>query len=207
MESTFIDAECKSYMHGSKNNLNHHLNDLRKEFHGATELEYYHAELNVLLRRKFKTKKTFKKFQELWHAKHHFLIEHLNTRWLISAADSFVDHDPNPLVQAYAFAAISLVNTCKLYETERFASETVEVPYNPRRIQELQKKRIPLFDGTSAFTVGTDDTLRNMCWRLKSLPKAIPTSLILTEIFDRLNQNETVYKRIKNKHTRKNTIW
>ena len=63
MESTFIDAECKSYMHGSKNNLNHHLNDLRKEFHGATELEYYHAELNVLLRRKFKTKKTFKKLR------------------------------------------------------------------------------------------------------------------------------------------------
>jgi hypothetical protein len=207
MKDTIIDSESQCYTHGSKNDLKHHLNDLRNEFHGATELEYYHAKLNVLLRRKFKTKETFQKFKKLWQAECRFLIKHLNTRWLISAADSFVDQDPDPLARSYAFTAISLVNTCKLYETERFASETNDVHYNSKRIEELQKKRIPLFDGTSAFTIGTDDTLRNMRWRFESLPKIMPTSLILKEIFDRLNQHETAYKRIKDKHIRKNTIW
>ena len=81
------------------------------------------------------------------------------------------------------------------------------MPTDPKQIETLQNERIPLFDGTSVFVIETDDTLRNMRWRLDSLPEAPPTSLILKELFHRVNIHETAYKRMKEKHTRKNTVW
>jgi hypothetical protein len=207
MRRTVVDTESQCYTHGSENDLQEHLNNLRKEFHGTTELEYYHAKLNVLLRRDFQTEETFRKFTELWDAEHDFLIEHLNTRWLISAADSFIDHHSDPLTRAYAFTAVTLVNTCKVYESERFACKTQTTPPDPQQIEALQNERIPLFDGTSALVIGTDDTLRNMYWRLDSLQENIPTSLILKELFRRVNTHETAFKRMKDQHTRKNTVW
>ena len=207
MRLTVVDTESKSYTHGSENDLQEHLNNLRKEFHGATELEYYHAKLNVLLRRGFQTDETFRKFTELWYAEHDFLIQHLNTRWLISAADSFIDHHPDPLTRAYAFNAVTLINTCKVYESERFACNNQTASPDPKQIEALQNGRTPFFDGTSAFVIGTDDTLRNMHWRLDSMQENIPTFLILKELFRRVNTHETAFKRMKDQHTRKNTVW
>lgn len=207
MKQTVIDAESKMYTYGSENDLSQHLENLRKEFHGASELEFYHAKLNVLLRRKFETAKTFQKLCDLWEKEYEFLIQHLNTRWLISAVDSFIDHHPDPLMKAYAFAASAIVNTCKIYETERYANNTTSTPDVAKHVEELQTKRVAFFDGTSAFAIGTDDTLRNMRWRLDSLQESPPTSLILKEVFNRINTHETAYKRLKEKHTRKNTVW
>jgi len=207
MKRQIVDTESQSYTHGSENDLQDHLNNLRKEFHGATELEFYHAKLNVLLRRRFETKKTLRKFTALWDAEHDFLIQHLNTRWLISAADSFIDHHPDPLARAYAFTAVTLVNTCKVYESERYACKAQTTPPDPKQIEALQSGRTPFFDGTSAFVIGTDDTLRNMYWRLDNLQEHIPTSLIVKELFRRVNIHETAFKRMKDRHTRKNTVW
>lgn len=207
MKLEAVDTESKSFTHGSENDLQAHLNNLRKEFHGATELEYYHAKLNVLLRRGFQTEETFRKFTELWEAEYAFLIEHLNTRWLISAADSFIDHHPDPLTRAYAFTAVTLINTCKVYESERFACKTQTTPTDPKQIEALQSGRTSFFDGTSAFVIGTDDTLRNMYWRLENLQETIPTSLILKELFRRVNIHETAFRRMKEQHTRTNTVW
>jgi hypothetical protein len=46
-----------------------------------------------------------------------------------------------------------------------------------------------------------------MHWRLDSLQENIPTSLILKELFRRVNTHETAFKRMKDQHTRKNTVW
>ena len=207
MRLTVVDTESKSYTHGSENDLQEHLNNLRKEFHGATELEYYHAKLNVLLRRGFQTEETFRKFTALWCTEHDFLIQHLNTRWLISAADSFIDHHPDALTRAYAFNAVTLINTCKVYESERFACNTQATSPDAKQIEALQNGRTPFFDGTSAFVIGTDDTLRNMHWRLDSMQENIPTSLILKELFRRVNTHKTAFKLMKDQHTRKNTVF
>ena len=207
MKERLTNAQTPGYTHGSENDLASHLDNLANEFYEQPELLYYHAKLNVLLRREYKIKKTFEKFSFLWEKEHKFLLEHLNTRWLIAAADSFVDHDADPLAQSQAFSAICLVNTCKIYETERFATNSVTKIYDTKQVDTLQKERIGLFDGTSAFAVGTDDTLRNMRWRMDALPMAGPSTLILKEVFQRLNKHETAFKRMKEKHTRKNTVW
>jgi hypothetical protein len=207
LKSAVIHTEKTEYTHGSENDLKSHLANLRNEFNEKTELEYYHAELNVFLRRGIDCKETFKKLSALWENESDFLIENLNTRWLISAADSFIDHDANPLSRAFAFSAICLVNSCKLCETERFANDSETSKYKPDKLARLKKERIPLFDGTSAFAIGTCDTLRNMRWRLDSMKSALPSYKILQEIFCRINSHNTAYKRMAEHHTNKNTIW
>ena len=207
LKSVIIDTDKTSYTHGSDNNLKSHLANLRNEFNGKSELEYYHAELNVFLRRRIDPIETFRKLSNLWVRESDFLIENLNTRWLISAADSFIDHDTNSLSRVYAFSAVCLVNSCKLCETERFANNTENIGYTPDKLNQLKKERIPLFDGTSAFAIGTCDTLRNMRWRLDSIKSDLPSSKILKEIFNRINQFDTVYNRMMRQHTNKNTKW
>lgn len=207
LKSAIIHTEKTEYTHGSENDIKSHLANLRNEFNEKTELEYYHAELNVFLRRGIDCKENFKKLSDLWENESDFLIRNLNTRWLISAADSFIDHDSNPLSRAFAFSAICLVNSCKLCETERFASNSENIEYDPVKLDQLKKERIPLFDGTSAFTIGTCDTLRNMRWRLDALKEPLPSYWILIEIFNRINKFETVYSRMSKQHTNKNTLW
>ena len=207
LKSVIIDTDKTSYTHGSDNDLKSHLANLRNEFNGKSELEYYHAELNVFLRRRIDPIETFRKLSNLWVRESDFLIENLNTRWLISAADSFIDHDTNPLSRAYAFSAVCLVNSCKLFETERFASNTGNIEYEPDKLDQLRKERVALFDGTSAFTIGTCDTLRNMRWRLDSMKSELASFKILQEIFERINTHDTVYNRMTKHHTNKNTIW
>lgn len=207
LKSEIINTGKSSFTHGSASDLRLHLSRLRNEFNKKTELEYYHAELNVFLRRGIDCEKNFLKLLNLWEAESNFLVKNLNTRWLVSAADSFIDHDTNPLSRAYAFSAICLINSCKLCETERFACNIVNLNYDNTKIEKLKKGRIPLFDGTSAFTIGTCDTLRNMRWRLDALKEPLPTYSILKEIFKRINNFETVYSRMAKRHTNKNTIW
>ena len=207
LKSEIIHTKKTGYTHGSENNIQSHLANLRNEFNGKTELEYYHAELNVFLRRGIKPKETFKKLSSLWDNEADFLLENLNTRWLISAADSFIDQDDNPLSRAFAYSAVCLVNSCKLCETERFVSNAYSYVYEPNKLEQLRKERVALFDGTSAFTIGTCDTLRNMRWRLDSMESKLASFKILQEIFNRINTYDTVYKRMAKLHTNKNTIW
>ena len=207
LKSAIIHTEKTKYTHGSEKNILPHMANLRNEFNGKAELEYYHAELNVFLRRGINPKETFKKLSNLWDNERDFLLKNLNTRWLISAADSFIDHDENPLSRAFAFSAVCLVNSCKLCETERFASNAQSYVYEPDKLERLREDRVALFDGTSAFTIGTCDTLRNMRWRLDSMKSELASFEILQEIFDRINSHDTVYKRMAKHHTNKNTIW
>ena len=146
LKHSIIDAGEFCYTHGSCDNLNNHIENLKKEFHGKSELEFYHAKLNVLLRRNYNVNETYKKFKALWVKEHEYLIKELNTRWLISAADSFLDHDEDDLCKAYAFSCLCLINTCKLYETERFLEDVNGSNYLENRLLKIKDDRISLFE-------------------------------------------------------------
>ena len=136
-----------------------------------------------------------------------FLLKNLNTRWLISAADTFADCSSNPIRQSMSVACSCLINTVKIQETERYIIGSEQNHDIKSRINELQNGRVALFDGTSAFAIGTDDTLRNMRWRIDRLSKLDVAGKILLEVFNRLQQNPTIYKRIKDRHNRDKTGW
>lgn len=207
MKQQVIDEGEVSYTHGSATSVEEHFVNLRKEFHGKTELEYYHAKLNVLIRREYKINETFDSLRSLWEDECEFLLENLNTRWLISSVDSFVDHSEDSVERALLMNASCLVNTVKLCETERYLLDDDSREYIEARKCRLQEERLPLYDGTSGFAIGTDDTLRNMRWRLDDLCKGSLAGRIVIEVFDRLQQHKTIYQRFKQAHVRDRTAW
>ena len=102
-----------------------------------------------------------------------------------------------------------LVNTIKLQESERFLIKAADCSVDTSRYQSLQNERLALFDGVAGFAVGTDDTLRNMRWRLDKLCSTHPLGAIVLEVFERVQKPEfsTVYSRFRDLHTRDKTAW
>ncbi|MCF1470964.1 hypothetical protein FS763_03350 [Agrobacterium vitis] len=201
-----VEGDAAQQTRGSEKSLDLHLENLRREFAGQPELLWHHARLIVLLRREFQVEQTFAQLQALWEVEADFLCENLNLRWLVSAADSFVDHHPDAAERARAMLVSLLVNTVKIYETERVLA-TAPAPADAQKLERLQSELIPLFSGLSCFTIGTDDTLRNMRWRLDGLMAQGPVGLMLKTVFDRLQVEDTAFSRLKAQHHRGRTGW
>ena len=196
------------YTHGSSNDLDEHFETLKSEFAGQTELCYTHAKIIVLIRRDFEAQKHFTIFEKLWQQEKDFLLNNLNTRWLISAADTFADYSNDDSTKSLSVACSCLLNTVKIQESERFITNAQDCADDQEKMTKLDnEERFALFDGTSVFKFGTDDTLRNMRWRIDKMAKINIAGEILLEIFKRLQQFDTVYKRSKQRHTRSKTSW
>lgn len=207
LKNTQVEGEQVAYTHGANKAIDQHLKNLRHEFAGQSELLHYHASLIVMIRREYQIKQSYEKFEQLWQTEQAFLLKHLNTRWLISAADTFADHASEPEARTLALGVALLANTVKLQETERYLQGTENSHDNEERHTQLTTGRVNLFDGTSAFAVGTDDTLRNMRWRIDEIAQLHPAGSLLIEIFQRLQSENTVYQRFKARHTRPKTAW
>ncbi|WP_180105266.1 hypothetical protein [Acinetobacter sp. YH12108] len=208
LKNEVIIGDQIRYTHGSAKDLNEHIEQLKHEFVGQPALSHYHASLIVLIRREVDVEENFEKFKALWMNERDFLLKTLNIRWLISACDTFLDLHDDIALKATLMNAVVLINTLKLQETERYLCDQSTVVCELKR-DRLPQERVTLFDGTSAFIVGTDDTLRNMRWRLDQICKIHPLGVIVLEIFDRLQheENNTVYLRFKKQHTREKTRW
>jgi hypothetical protein len=203
-----IHGDEIQYTHGSSNNLEEHFVALRDEFIDLSELCYTHAKIIVLIRRDFEAKNHFTIFEKLWEEVENYLLKHLNTRWLISAADTFADFSDDDSVKSLSVACSCLLNTVKMQESERFITNADSFIDDKEKMNRLDnEERISLFDGTSVFKVGTDDTLRNMRWRIDKAAKINIAGEILLEIFLRLQEYDTVFKRLRDRHRRSKTGW
>jgi hypothetical protein len=207
MKVALIDGDAPMQTRGSAKSLDAHLENLKREFAGQPELLWHHAKLIVLLRRGVETDKVFAQFTELWEQEGALLCKALNLRWLVSATDSFADHARDGETRTLATLVSLLVNTIKIYETERVLAEGAPASLSPAKIAQVQDELVPLFSGLSCFTVGTDDTLRNMRWRLDPLMEKGPVGLILKTVFDRLQVEDTAYARLRALHHRERTGW
>ena len=203
-----IDGDEIKYTHGSSNNLEEHFVALRDEFINQSELCYTHAKIIVLIRRNFEAKNHFTIFEKLWEEEKDYLLKHLNTRWLISAADTFADFSDDDSIKSLSVACSCLLNTVKMQESERFITNAHSSIDDKEKMTRLDnEERVPLFDGTSVFKIGTDDTLRNMRWRIDKVAKINIAGEILLEIFLRLQEHDTVFKRLRDRHSRSKTGW
>ena len=207
MKARVLDAGPPSQTRGSSKSLDQHIENLRSEFSGQPELLWHHARLIVLIRREYRTLETYGSFRALWDEEHAFLCDHLNVRWLISAADTFAEHDRNFNVGAVAMMTSLLANTVKLYESERYLCNAATLSPKPARIAHVKEQLAPLFEGMSCFTVGTDDTLRNVRWRLSKFFTVEPTGAILKTVWDRCQVEDTVFARMRHMHQRSSTQW
>lgn len=185
---------------GLNQDLGEHALMLKKEFSGKSELLLYHALLNVLIRRNINLSDCLERFFDLWLLEGEYLLDHLNSRWLISACDTIIDHSPSESERAYALSASILVNTCKLYETERLGT----IDHKAVKIN----GHMELFNGISAFCIGSGDMIFNLHSRVKQANNSSRFSgKILIELFRRVSTENTVYKRFKKLHTNPKTLW
>jgi hypothetical protein len=207
LKSTIIPGQKKVYTHGSSKNLKEHLKSLRDEFIGDPELCYVVAKKIVLIRRESKVSENFQSLEKLLKKENEFLFKKLNLRWLVSIADTISEHSESREERALALCATLLGNTVKIYETERFLEENETSKDNPERLKLLQSSRVPLIDGMSGFCIGTDDTLRNMLFRMNTLCENSYVGKLVQEVFSRIQSENTGYSRLKNKHTRPRTSW
>jgi len=203
-----IDGDKIKYTHGSSNNLDEHFIALRDEFVGQSELSYTHAKIIVLIRRDFDSKYHFELFEQLWKKEKDYLLKNLNIRWLISATDTFADFSDDEAIKGLSLASSCLLNTVKIQESESFINNFDSYVDDKEKIARLDnEERIPLFDGISVFKVGTDDTLRNMRWRIDKAAKVNIAGEVLLEIFLRLQEHNNIFKRLRDRHKRNKTGW
>lgn len=207
LRNSIIQGTKKTYTHGSSKNLSEHLESLKGEFVGDSELCYVVAKTIVLIRRESKIKDNYKILETLLTEEGDFLLNNLNLRWLISISDTISEHSSCPETRALALCATILGNTVKIYETERYLENNTNSKDDPERLRILQSERVPLIGGMSGFCIGTDDTLRNMRFRMNTVCKTNPIGNILLEIFSRIQYEDTGYSRLKKRHTRSRTSW
>jgi|AntAceMinimDraft_12_1070368.scaffolds.fasta_scaffold05091_5 hypothetical protein len=206
-ERVVLANEAPKQTRGSHNDLRTHTDALIREFSGQPELALHHATLIVLIRRESSLEKNVDSFSRLWQSEHPWLIQNLNIRWLVSAADTFADHAEDPIDRALALSVSLLANTVKAYETERYLCNVPEAAYSQDRVAHVQEHLVPIFEGISCYTVGSDDTLRNMVWRIQTVSKDRVVGKILLAVLERLAQLPTPYGRMREAHTRKKTEW
>ncbi len=145
-----------------------HMAALRRDFAGRPELCIHLAELIVRIRREMDLEADVAEFLRLWRFEHAFLAEHLDSRWLVSACDTFADHGTD-FQRAAAVALVALINTTRLCETERILS--VDASCDPRKFERMKVEHrdgrlLELWDGVSAYAPHKGDTPRNFFRRL-----------------------------------------
>lgn len=181
--------------------LDEHLGMLAREFAGASELEFTLACTIVMLRRGIEVKRNLTRFRRIWFWHGRFLCRRLNSRWLISAADTLIDFPRTRAEQATAMAAVVLGTTVKLYETERRLQRTAGSDVSEATVPVVDPNQPPevLFDGLTAFQVGHGDLMTNFNSRLARFcgsRRRNTASRILHELMCRMRTYDSVYARL-----------
>ena len=158
--------------------------------------KYYFVALTVALRRSINLESTRKLFLGLWKDYRRELTKELSLRWLVSAADSLVDHGESDVQKSIAMMAVGVANTIKLIETERRLYDTIPSFNYKKIVDACLVSQAPIFDQVSLFNPKSGDLMPNMWRRFNKITKLDAISGgILEEILKRLTVFDTTYKR------------
>lgn len=215
MKATLITqsmCDASAFTHKPRtNDLTAHLENLKHQFIGQSELCFYHATLVVLLRRNYKPKEIFAEFEQLWDTEMDYLLKHLSLRWIVSACDTFVDHSTDITRAAILMNITTLVTTLRVYESKHFLlrpANSKSLPLLNDNIEAFYRSDIPLYDGLTYFRAGSDDTLKNMRKRYENFYKSdkLATTILLS-VFDKLQKNNSAFSTMRSLHKSEKSEW
>lgn len=199
-----VPGDEPSPMIGRREKLEEHCESLKLEFAGQPQLYFFHAVLNVHIRRNVEADWAWFQFCRVWTEMQRDLLRGLTSRWLVSACDTIMERSDSPYEQAMACAGSTLLNTLKLFETERAAcSQTKPLPAEPR-------PPTPIFDGMTTFALGSGDMIHALRKRTEKVCGAVPGSIaaaIMREALVRADRHDTVYGRLARVHRNESTRW
>lgn len=154
--------------------VSEHFAHVRPEFSGLPELCFTQAQLVILIRRKIALDENLREFSALWEDEAEFLAQHLSSRWLISACDTFADYGERER-RAMATMLVILVNTVKLAETERLSLQdktSLREKYDFIAERYRRKEPLELWDSMTAYSPYAGDMPKNMFRRMAVLTDA-----------------------------------
>jgi len=187
---------------GRQPDLADHLAELAIEFSGDPQINFFHAVLNVLIRRDVQKQQAVRHFDALWEEHGDHLLSSLSARWLVSACDTLMDCSHDPVERALACTASTLMNTIKLYETERLSNGPAAF-----HLEELARP-VSLFDGMTSFSVGYGDMIRNLRERTRAIcARDTVAAKIVLELLSRADRANTIYYRLATIHRVDGTRW
>ncbi|QLQ19315.1 MAG: hypothetical protein HZT43_12630 [Exiguobacterium profundum] len=159
---------------------------LARGLNGLPLIWLYHAVVIVALRRRIDVPENWARFMALWARHGHWMLKHLNSRWLISACDTIADDHPAPGIRAAATAASATLTTLRLAETGRARGADL------RPLGRNYTNR-PLYDGLIWFNIGQGDAVANLEARIaRARADGTLPARILAELLDRAKRNDTV---------------
>jgi hypothetical protein len=208
------DSACNPIALSNKpriKDLEKHLENLKHQFIGQSELCFYHATLIVLLRRDYKPEEIFIEFEQLWTVETDYLLNNLSLRWIISACDTFIDHSIDKSRAAILMNTTTLINTLRIYETKQFLqlpSNSEPLPLVDNNIDALYNSDLPLYNGLTYFRIGSDDTLKNMRNRYESFYHTDKlATIMLLFVFDKLQINDSAFSTMRSLHKNERSRW
>ncbi|QIT56866.1 hypothetical protein HC341_17675 [Aquisalimonas sp. 2447] len=148
--------------------LETHIDSLRPEFTGRSELALHHARLCVKARRGLDPVDTIDEFLHLWQAQSDHLVQALNSRWLLSAVDTFADYG-TPQQRAIAGMLTAYFNALKMAETENATLHGI--PGKDALANAPEPDPEDFWDGIEGFRFHNGDMLRNLIERMDRIAR------------------------------------
>jgi hypothetical protein len=124
----------------------------------------------------------------------------LDTRWLVSICDTYVDFGDD-ITSRNALLVVQMVNFEKLWATNLLM---YDVAPNEQKLAELKKNKvIPLWDGMYSFNINHGDMTWNLFSRMDKLIKETPViHAIYLTLIDRLKTHDTALANLNKYHKR-----
>jgi len=220
MKSELVEGpvHCQEPLPDTHLSLSEKLDQLRLEFAGKPELAFHHAELVVRIRRGIQLRQSYDEFDFLWESEGKFLANELNSRWLLSALDTFADYGEKGEREA-AMAAVAVINMLRFADSDhwlwRNSASSAEPPRNgvaempDRDIVATDKasagsrEKTVLWDGVELYNVTKGDALYNFMNRMNRCIEPYKTiSLVYSEILKRAMKADTLVSRLMRLNTR-----
>ena len=178
---------------GRSKNIIEHFRQLEPEFGGKKRISHLLACVIVALRRDPSSATANALFQRITDDFGQMIAEDMNSRWLTSVCDTFVDVAQNDLERTLGLTGTLFANTMKLVETKIKAFH----PKRPWPPSERTGSPATLYDGVIPFWIEGGDAIDNLFGRIeRSLKVKSPAAPFVQEIINRAIENDTALSKM-----------
>ena len=190
---TVMDEDT-TFPTASREDMNVQALKLKYRFRGKSALAFTNALAISYLRRDTEhTEKASRLFHRIWQEQGLVLVTELNTRWLISTLQTFLDHGENEHQKLIGAAGYFYANMLKIYEGER----AIEGRPPDTIYDSAEPSTAPAVRGLDRFSVGGTDLLLNTnALALELAQTDLTAGLVPEEFLLRVSMSKTVFSRM-----------
>lgn len=152
------------------------------------------------LRRNIDVENNWRKLHEIIETNIHDICKTLNTRWLISICDTYIDYG-SAIESRNAMMIVLIVNMEKLAQTNLFM---YDLNINKNKLKKLKtEKPFELWDGMTSFNLAKGNMTKNLFKRLNKLIEDTPViEKIYYTVLERIKNNDTILANLNKHHKR-----